>query len=429
MIKEEILQFIWKTGMFEPNELKTTCGSKLTILSPGIQNFNAGPDFFNAKIMIGNTIWAGNVEIHLRSSDWVKHGHQHDGAYNNVILHVVLDEDATTFNSLGRMVHTLLLRDPAPLLSFYKALQADESWLPCHSHIQNVPNVRLKRWLTLLQGERIEGKCLHISNLLYRCRLNWEETLCLVLASAFGIPHNSLPFEMTLTGIPFELIFQKRESLPDIEAILYGQAGFLNKDHLTGHYKRELLRSYLQLSNHFRTPPVDLHLWKFLRLRPASFPTLRISQFASLLHTRLPLLESILNTTSVSETEHLLKVKSSIYWDTHYLFGKCSPESKKAMGHQAIMTVIINGLVPFLFSFGQIKNHEPAIILGNKLLQESESESNQIIKNWAAFGIVPIGAFESQALIQLHHAYCKQKRCLDCKLGEGFIQKTIYENH
>jgi len=170
-------------------------------------------------------------------------------------------------------------------------------------------------------------------------------------------------------------------------------------------------------------------MWKFLRLRPASFPTLRISQFASLLHTRLPLLESVLNTTSVSEAEQLLKVESSIYWDTHYLFGKCSPESRKVMGHQAIMTVIINSLVPFLFSFGQTKNHEPAIILGNKLLQETESESNQIIKNWASFGIVPKGAFESQALIQLYNAYCKQKRCLDCQLGEGFIQKTIYENH
>jgi hypothetical protein len=162
-------------------------------------------------------------------------------------------------------------------------------------------------------------------------------------------------------------------------------------------------------------------------MRPASFPTLRISQFASLLHTRLPLLEPVLNISSVSEAEKLLKVESSIYWNTHYLFGKCSPESRKALGHQAITTVILNGLVPFLLFFGQTRNHEPAMIIGNKLLQETESESNQIIKNWATFGIVPKGAFESQALIQLHNAYCKQKRCLDCLLGEGLIQKAACE--
>jgi len=426
-MKEEILHFIWKTGLFKQYALKTTCGRDINILSPGTQNFHAGPDFFNARIRIGQTLWAGNVEIHMRSSDWERHGHHLDAAYNNVILHVVTIEDATTLNSLRRSIHTLQLNFPDPLLSFYNALQTEESWLPCHSHIHHVSRVRLKHWLTLLQGERLEQKSQHISNLLFRCRLNWEETLCLTLASAFGLPINTLPFELTLSGIPYPLMVQNRDSLDDLEAILFGQAGFLEGGLKGEPYASNLHSRFLKFQKEVRGRPVNQHLWKFLRLRPASFPTLRISQFASLLHTRIPLLETILNATSKTEIEQLLRVESSPYWDTHYLFGKCSPESSKIMGHQAILSLIINGLIPFLFAFGRTFSHEPAIDLGNILLHKTEAESNQIIKKWAEFGIVPRGAFESQALIQLHNAYCKQKRCLNCQIGAGFIQQEAHE--
>jgi hypothetical protein len=424
MIKEDILQFIWEIRMFDQKELKTTCGRDVTILSPGRQNFDAGPDFFNAKIIIGNMIWAGNVEVHKRSSDWEKHGHHLDGSYNNVILHVVVEEDETCLNTLGRKILTLLLPEPAIPLPFQRVLQDQEFWLPCHAHIQTVSNILLKRWLTKLQGERLDRKNSLITNLLFRNKGNWEETLCHVLAYSFGLPLNSLPFQMTISRIPFELLMQNRDSLPMLEALLFGQAGFLNKDHLMGPYDQNLYRSYSAHLTTFQALPVELHLWKFLRLRPASFPTLRISQFASLLHKRLPLLESILDITSVSSAEQFLRVESSTYWDTHYLFGKGSPESRKALGQQTIHTLIINGLVPFLLSYGQTMNHLPAINLGNKLLMETKSEDNQIIKKWAIFGIRPEGAFESQALIQLHNAYCKQKRCLDCPIAAGFLPSS-----
>ncbi len=361
MIKEEILQFIWKTGMFQQHALKTTCGKKLTILSPGIQNFNAGPDFFNAKIKIENMIWAGNVELHPRSSDWEKHGHHLNGAYNNVILHVIEEEDAHTFSSLGRQIPALQLRNLASLTPILGVLLANESWLPCHAHIHSVSEVLLKRWLTLLQNERMERKCSYISNLLFKSKGNWEETLGLVLAAAFGLPLNTLPFQMTLSRIPFDLLAQNSSSIQNLEAILFGQAGFLNKYFLKGPYDQELYHNYLIHLSKFPTGPVDQHMWKFLRLRPASFPTLRISQFASLLHVRLPLLESILDITSLAEAEQFFRVESSTYWDTHYLFGKCSPESKKVLGYQSILTLIINGLVPFLFSYGHSLNHMPAI--------------------------------------------------------------------
>lgn len=426
-MKEEIIQFIWQSGMFRQYGIKTTCGKDLIIFSPGIQNLHAGPDFFNAKIKIGDMLWAGNIEIHRQSSDWHKHGHHLDAAYDNVILHVVLKEDTVTMDTHGRRIHTMILKDPGPLESFYRKLLTDDSWLPCHAHIQKVSPVRLKHWLTLLQGERLEQKSRYVSTLLFRSKLNWEETLCLVLASAFGLPINSLPFEMTLSGIPYELLLQNRESLLNMEAILFGQAGFLQHNHLAGPYERELHRCYQSFAPGLGFGPVDLHLWKFLRLRPASFPTLRLSQFASLLHKGLPLLETILITKSLTEIEQVLRVESSIYWDTHYLFGKSSPESRKVLGQQSILNLIINALVPFLFSFGRSKNHESAISLGNLFLQEAEAESNRIIKKWATFGIIPSGAFESQALIQLYNAYCKQKRCLDCQIGAGFIKMAIHE--
>jgi len=424
-MKEEIIQFIWQTGLLRQYGIKTTCGKDLSILSPGIQNFHAGPDFFNAKIKIGNTLWAGNVEIHNHSSDWKKHGHHLNPAYDNVILHVVMEDDLLAINTKGRRIHTMILQDPGPLVSFYKALLADDCWLPCHKHIRKVSPVRLRHWLTLLQAERLEQKSRYISNLLFRCRQNWEETLCFVLASAFGLPINSLPFEMTLSRIPRELLFQNRESLLKTEAMLFGQAGFLHPDHLSGPYDRELRRCYLSLAPGLKTDPVDLYLWKFLRLRPASFPTLRISQFAALLHQGLPLLETILNLKSLTETELFLRVESSTYWDTHYIFGKSSPESRKVLGKQSVLTLMVNALIPFLIFYGRTKNHEQAISLGNLLLQETEAESNHIIKKWATFGIEPGGAFESQALIQLHNAYCKHKRCLDCPLGAGFFEMSI----
>ncbi len=427
MIKEDILQFIWRTGSFRQSGLKTTCGKEIRILSPGMQNINAGPDFFNAKIRIGNTLWAGNVEVHLNSSDWEKHGHHLNGAYNNVILHVVTHEDTDTFTCRGRKVETLKLDIPDSLLPFFKELQTNETWLACQDHIHLVSDRQLKGWLTRLQGERLYRKCKQISNLHTSNKLDWEKTLITVMAAAMGMPLNTLPFELTIKAIPGDILFQKRDSLSDIEAVLFGQAGFLNKAQLSGPYDQDLYRRFTLERKKIPIKPIEQHMWKFLRLRPASFPTVRISQFASLLHCRMPMLESLLNIRSLTEAEQLLRMESSTYWNNHYLFGKCSPESKKALGKHSIQTMIINGLIPFLFSYGRAMNHLPAISLGNQMLQKTESESNQIIKNWANFGIVPSGAFESQALIHLHKEYCKKKRCLDCQLGADFIQKASNE--
>jgi hypothetical protein len=427
MQREELLQFIWKAGLLQDHPLETACGKKVLVIRPGEQNFNAGPDFFNARIRIGPTVWAGNVEVHCRASDWEKHGHHQDPAYNNVILHVVLENDRPAFNSLDRMICTLVVHCPSKLLSLFRSLNGNENWLSCQSYIKEVSEVHLRLWLTKLQSERLEEKTRRITGLLDRKGQDWEEALYLGLASGFGLPINVLPFEMTASGLPYRLVTRFRDSLADLEALLFGQAGFLPPGNTSGPYASDLFRRYMHHRPSLPGEPVSQHLWKLLRLRPASFPAIRLSQFASLIHRRFPLVEPILEARSLAEIEQLLKVRASEYWNTHYQFGKCSPDFEKYVGHQSILSLIINSIVPFLFAYAQRKNHMGAVIRGTSIMQELEAESNQIIKKWAKFGIKPKGAFESQALIQLHNAYCKQKRCLDCLIGTEMIRSGAYE--
>ena len=427
MVKEEFLQFIWKHGFFLRKKMRTTCGRSLEILKPGEHNFHAGPDFFNASIRMEQLVWAGNVEIHLHASDWIKHGHHLDPAYDNVILHVVKEFDGDIWNSRGRRIHTLVMDFPKQLSTQYDTLWNDENWLPCNMYIRSVPSNRLQQWFRLLQAERLQQKTDRISSILRQQGMNREETFYRALASGYGLPINSLPFELVSSRIPLQLLLELRDSLPELEALLFGQSGFLHPGLIHGPYATKLMELYSEKVTSLPGKPVPRHLWKFLRLRPASFPTLRLSQFASLIHLHFPITGSLLSIKSINEFEQLFRVKASEYWDTHYLFGKCSPPMVKYMGHQSILTLIINVIVPFLYTLGKTEHNTGAIRLAKEILSELEAESNHIIKKWANFGVKPRNAFESQALIQLHNNYCKQKRCLDCQIGAGFIKSVIHE--
>ncbi len=288
MYGEAFLHFIWKNRLFNHLGIKTTCGRSLSIYETGEPNLHSGPDFFNARIRIGALLWAGNVEIHLRSSDWNKHGHQHDPAYNNVILHVVTDDDRSVFNQKGNRIPTLLLDYPQSLRNRYSALLNADSWLPCHAYIHQTSTVVIRKWLSTLMSERIRQKILIISKVISRYGPDWEITLYRTLASGFGLPINSLPFEMTAAGIPYELLMQCRDSIDDLEGILLGQAGFLNSNISLGPYHATCTNDTSNIQKSYRAPSVSRHLWKFLRLRPASFPTLRLSQFASLVNHSIP---------------------------------------------------------------------------------------------------------------------------------------------
>ena len=418
MNHEDRLQYIWKNRLLPESSLITTCGLEVEVNHPGEQNTHAGPDFFNARIKLGEMIWAGNVEMHHRASLWNHHRHHLNPAYDNVILHVVHELDDLTKNSKGRIIPTLVVNLSKLQLTFHEDLSTCENWLPCSSSISHVSKKSLEPWLETLYFERLGQKIHHASHILTRYPHNRDKALFLALASGFGLPINSLPFEIMASGIPLPLLMDIKEHLPLVEALLFGHSGLLNKASKRDPYSTSLLKHYTRLKKFLPGNPVPPHLWKFLRIRPASFPTLRIAQFASFIHSNFPLDENFMKNESIGEIEQRLHLNASEYWNTHYVFGKRSPHSVKMMGKQAAQHLIINTLIPYLRAIDRIDRRKHTENSKKEMLFEMRAESNQIIKNWIKFGVKPNNAFESQALIQLYKVYCMQERCNQCQIGK-----------
>lgn len=418
MLHEKLLHDVWKNGLFSGRTIRTREGMELEILLPGVENPHAGPDFFNARLRLDRLIWAGNVEIHRSASDWNKHGHQLDPAYDNVILHVVQYHDAIIKNSQGRLIHTLVVEPAELLLEGVLELRKKECWIPCSNKVCKVPARVLKPWFRKLSAERMLQKTTHLSGLADRQGFDSDNALCLAMASGFGLPINSLPFELLISGIPRALLFDLRDNLHDLEALLYGHSGIVHKLKNQDPYTRSLLKRYDQLKNALPFPPLPPHIWKFLRIRPASFPTLRISQFASLIHFHFPLNNIISGSGSLAEIEQCLQRSASEYWNTHYVFQKPSPFSIKRMGRHSVNNLIINVILPYMLSTENWAIGPAGSPSAGKILAGLEPESNQLIGRWIRSGIHPANALETQALIQLYQAYCRKKRCSACPIGD-----------
>ena len=417
MKREERLQFIWKNSLLPGSSLKTNCGLRVEVIHPGEQNPNAGPDFFNARIKLGSLVWAGNVEMHHLASNWNHHGHHLDPAYDNVILHVVHRLDALTKNSKGRTIPTLDI-DPSKLqITLPDNLSSYENWLPCHLSFPHVSKNSLKPWLETLYIERLNKQVHLASRILERFPHNRDKALFLTLASGFGLPINRLPFEIMASGIPLPLLLDVKESPSYLEALLFGHSGLLNKSNIQDPYTNQLLTQYTRLKVTLPGNPLPPHLWKFLRIRPASFPTLRLSQFASFIHSHFPLDEDLMNFESLKKLEQSLRQNASEYWNTHYIFGRASPHSVKTMGTQAIQHLIINAIIPYLRAIDLVDHRSNIQRSEKERLLKISAESNQIVRNWSKFGVKAANAVESQALIQLYKGYCTEQRCDQCRLG------------
>lgn len=427
MAEEGFIQFIWKYKLYDRKSLYTSCGQKLEVIDPGEQNVHGGPDFFNARIRIGSLLWAGNVEIHRQASDWYRHRHHLDPAYNNVILHVVGDFDTDVTNSLGRRIKSMVPEYSAHLGRRYEILKRSDNWLACGEYLSAVSTPKLKQWLHFLYEGRMRQKSQSMEQILHNADSDMNLALVRALAPGYGIPLNMLPFELLFKKIPLSVLMEHRDNLTDLEALLFGQSGLLLPARNLGPYPSTLWNLYQELNSSLAEKPLPIHLWKFLRLRPPSFPTLRISYFASLLHHRFPLAESIFESASIDEIEQIFRVKSSEYWTNHYLFGKGSPPFPKYPGKQFITTLVINILIPFLSALDKHKGSNKPLQGGSEILQNLKAESNQLIEKWIIFGIKPDNAKESQALLQLYHHYCKQKRCLECQIGAEIIADAIHE--
>ncbi len=422
-MKEDFLHYLWRMRKFDQSELKTTDGEPLTILKTGEHNKDAGPDFSNGRIRIGNILWAGNIEIHLKSSDWYLHKHQNDYAYNSVILHVVLDEDEPVFRKNGERIPCLEIKKhiPPKISKIYQRLKQNEHWIPCEHQFNHVPEITKNLWLDRLLVERLEHKIIDISRSLEMNKHNWEETFYQFLARGFGVKVNVEPFGQLAQSLPLKILTKHKTSLFQLEALLFGQAGMLSKE-FEHEYPKRLKKEYSFLKKKYQLIPIQVESWKFMRMRPANFPTVRIAQFATLIYQSTYLFSKVLVAKNVKEVENMFEVKISNYWQAHYIFDKKSINRNKSLGKSSIHLLIINTMIPFLFLYGKLNSKEVLKSKALDLLEELPAEKNTIITQWKKLGAMPGSAYQTQALLQLKKHYCDKKNCLNCSIGYALLK-------
>lgn len=419
---EQLLHYVWKHKLFPLKPLETVQGENLEIIDPGTYNSNAGPDFFNAKIKLSGIVWVGNVEIHLQSSDWKRHGHHLDTNYNSVILHVASKIDTEVRRPNGEYIPQMELHCPPYLLENYRQLIETSHYPACYRLIPALPKLLLHSWLTRLQTERFEQKTARIYQLLERYEKNWEQVFFITLARNFGFGTNSEAFELWASTIPLYAVNKHRDSLFQIEAFFFGQAGLLQEipsDDYTG----RLIKEYAYLSHKFSLKPSENCRWKLLRMRPGNFPYIRIAQLASFYYRSEGLLSVLLETETLKGLRDILRGGTSEYWLTHYVFGEESPAQVKTISNSSIDLLVINTIIPFLYAYGKSNGHKLLLQRANKLLEELKPENNYIVRTWRECGLEAAHAGDSQALIQLKKNYCDIRKCLYCRIGYEYLKK------
>lgn len=421
-MSEEFLQYIWKYSLFSQNNYIADTGERIKILHVGEHNLAAGPDFTNAKIQIGDTLWAGNCEIHLASSDWIKHNHNIDNAYNNVILHVVIKNDSETSTSNGRIIPTIEISWDKSFEENYKRLLNSHRWVSCENYIDKVDKLYIIQWLTNLAIERLEKRSEEIISYLNKSNNNWEEGFYYFLSRSFGFKVNAVPFEMLARSLPLKILAKHKDNLHQIESLLFGQSGLINDT--TDGYSRNLFTEYNFLQKKYFLKPVEPHLWKFMRLRPYNFPTIRIAQFAALINNSSHLFSKILEAENINTLENLFKATASAYWDNHYNFGHQSVNKIKILAPGSIHLLLVNTVIPFIFVYGKMKKLPDYKDKAVSFLENLKPEKNNVINKWRELGLIPLNAFETQALLQLKNEYCQIRKCLSCSIGNRLITKV-----
>ena len=419
---EQLLHYVWKHKIFPLKELKTTTGQQVEVIDTGLANTDAGPDFFNAKLKLDGVLWIGNIEIHERSSDWFKHGHHADTGYNSVILHIASEIDTEISRSNGERIPQIQLICPEAVRTNYKELLETDSYPPCYRIIPSLPPFTAHSWMSALQMERFEQKATLLNERLKRCQGNWEDAFFITLARNFGFGLNGDAFETWAHQLPFRAVDKHRNDLFQIEAIFFGQAGILEDSDGDGYYLR-LKKEYTYLQHKFGLIPMDASLWRFLRLRPANFPHIRIAQLACLYHRAYGLLSRIMETETLQGVRDILKGGTSEYWLTHYTFGGSSPSRPKALSNTSLDLLIINTVVTFLYAYGLHKGNRVLCARAGSFLEELKAENNYITRMWEQCGMKASNAADSQALIQLKKEYCDKKKCLYCRIGYEYLKR------
>jgi len=419
-MREDLIHFIWKYKKLPLSNLRTTNNESVVISEVGLHNHLAGPDFFNAKVTINEQLWAGNVEIHRNSSDWYAHQHEQDANYNNVILHVVWQDDVSVFRKDRTEIPTLELKNyvsEALLNSYQRLLNANNSqFINCESEINQVNNFILHNWIERLYFERLENKSNEIEVLLTASKNDWEAVFFKTLLKNFGLKINKDSFVSLYEALDFSVVRKLSDSVLKLESVFYGMVHLLEEDEYLDTYYLELKREYGYLKNKFRLESIGVVKPSFFKLRPPNFPTIRLSQLANLFTKEKNLFDKIIKAKSLEEFYDLFTVKASHYWTTHFTFGKTSKKSNKTISKKFIDLLVINTILPIKFHHSKKtgNNIDEELIT---IMAAIKRENNSIISNFIKIGVAVDHAKDSQALIQLYNEYCSKNKCLQCAVG------------
>jgi Protein of unknown function (DUF2851) len=419
-MKEQLLQFIWQFQYYNKNELLTTAGESLQIIKAGTHNTNQGPDFLDGQILCGNTKLAGSIELHIKSSDWINHKHSADKNYGNVILHVVWEND----KELGLNFPTLELKNRISnlMLDKYAQIMQAQKFIPCEQHINSVNEITILSWKERLLVERLQDKAAYVEKLLQENNHHWEEVFWQMIAKNFGVKLNIDAFEAIAKALPINVLAKHKNQQLQIEALLLGLAGQLEQD-FEEDYPKMLQREYKFLQQKFALKNIAIPVL-FLRMRPANFPTIRLSQLATLVHASSHLFSTIKEATDVAAVEKMFDVVANDYWHYHYTFKEETAFKKKNLGKQMIQNIIVNAVLPVLYAYGWYNGKEQYKLKAMQWAEQLLPEKNNITKGFEALGLANKNAYDSQALIQLKNKYCNVKKCLECAIGNKILKSS-----
>jgi hypothetical protein len=425
-VTEAFLHYIWQYQYFNKEGLQTSDDEPLQIFKPGIINTNSGPDFSDARIGIGNLEWRGSVEIHIKASGWTDHQHSTDEAYEKVVLHVVWENDRSIFHSDGSPIPTLELKGRvAPdLWARYRELVTNPETIPCTENWSQVSEISKLSMLDKVVADRLQEKSKNVENTLAKTNGDWEETCYRLLCKNFGFKVNAEAMEQLAEALPYKVILKSVDKPYQVEALLLGQAGFLEKPS-EDEYISLLKREFKLLSKKFNLEGKQMReaQWRFLRLRPANFPTIRLAQLAALFSIHANLFSKILVSKTSKELIELLLVTQSDYWLHHYQIGKPAVTQVDSLGKSSIHNLIINSVAPLLTAYGRLHDDQNYIDRAVELLQQVPTENNKITRQWNNLGFKVKTAFDSQGLIELYNNYCTKRRCLECTIGMHIVNQ------
>lgn len=421
-MNEEFLSYIWKYRLYSP-DLHLVSGEPVDVVHPGDQNTDSGPDFFNSRVKIGTTLWAGNVEIHVAASDWYRHHHHTDHAYDSIILHVVYRNDLEAVSAGERPLPTLELCRNINNETWQRYLRfmSSRNWIPCENMIPSVDRIYINSWLERLLIERLDRKAARVQEALALLENDWNLAFFRLLARNMGFNLNNQAFEALAASLSYRQLARHSDNLMQLEAIVFGQAGMLNGNY-SDSYALTLKKEYEFLRSKFSLSSMDGHLWKFMRLHPGNFPTLRLSQFAAIIHRSYGLLMDLLEINDLSVYSKAFNVSASEYWKNHYRFDKPAKPGNRRLGTEAVNLLIINLVAPFLFHYGKARGDSAFIEKALETLAGLKGEDNTHIRRWKSLGMEACSASTTQALLEMKGNYCDRKKCLSCRIGIALLK-------